>query len=212
MLRDLRERRARADQDVAIRFDSCRATNARERDQHLRAELTALHVWIQVRPARNEHDAKAWRTARAIELARTQVLEHLGGLAVLGRKDDPEARKPQHQGAVVRFRSRATVVASSRRMARLGSPFPSPSPAGPMRFLAMPRLSRLPSASRTFSAVIGVSSKRTPIASYTAFAMAGITGFSGPSPASFAPKGPSASTLSTTIASSAGVSSEVGIL
>ena len=62
------------------------------------------------------------------------------------------------------------------------------------------------------TAVIGVSSKRTPIASYTAFAIAGITGFSGPSPASFAPKGPSASTLSTTIASSAGVSSDVGIL
>ena len=60
--------------------------------------------------------------------------------------------------------------------------------------------------------MIGVSSNRTPIASYTAFAIAGITGLSGPSPASFAPNGPSASTVSTTIARSSGVSSDVGSL
>src|SRR5713101_5417760 len=49
----------------------------------------------------------------------------------------------------------------------------------------------------TFSGVIGTSSTRTPTASYTAFATAGITGSSGPWPTSFAPKGPFGSGSST---------------
>jgi hypothetical protein len=70
----------------------------------------------------------------------------------------------------------------------------------------------LPRASSTFAGVMGVSSKRTPMASYTAFAIAGMIGLSGPSPASLAPKGPSGSMDSTTIACISGVSSEVGSL
>ena len=68
------------------------------------------------------------------------------------------------------------------------------------------------SARRTFSGVIGVSSIRTPIASKIALAIAGITGLSGPWPASFAPYGPSGSGDSTRIVSISGVSSVVGIL
>src|SRR3972149_8169 len=52
-----------------------------------------------------------------------------------------------------------------------------PRPSGPTRCFCFW------SASRTLAAVIGVSSNRTPIASYTAFAIAGGTGLSGASPA-----------------------------
>ena len=64
----------------------------------------------------------------------------------------------------------------------------------------------------TFSGEIGVSSMRTPTASYTALATAGITGSSGPCPASFAPNGPSGSSPSTRMVWISGVSSVVGLL
>jgi len=54
--------------------------------------------------------------------------------------------------------------------------------------------------------------RRTPIASWIALAIAGTDEWSGPSPASFAPYGPSGSTDSTIAASKSGQSSEVGIL
>ena len=57
---------------------------------------------------------------------------------------------------------------------------------------------RCSSSARTiFSGVIGTSSTRTPSASNTAFASAGMIGRSGPWPTSFAPNGPFASGSST---------------
>src|SRR4029453_14755583 len=61
--------------------------------------------------------------------------------------------------------------------------------SGPTRAGLPCRLASI--ALETFSGVIGVSSMRTPTASWTAFATAGITGSSGPWPASLAPNGPS---------------------
>ena len=80
-----------------------------------------------------------------------------------------------------------------------------------------PRARRFPwrlqlEAPITFSGVIGVSSTRTPTASYTALATAGMTGSSGPCPASLAPKGPSGSSVSTRMVWISGVSSVVGLL
>jgi hypothetical protein len=60
--------------------------------------------------------------------------------------------------------------------------------------------------------VIGSSSMRTPTASYTAFATAGITGSSGPCPTSFAPNGQLGSGSSTSSVNTSGMSSEVGLL
>src|SRR5439155_8213562 len=65
------------------------------------------------------------------------------------------------------------------------------------------------SALTIFSGVIGTSSIRTPIASYTALATAGITGRSGPCPTSFAPNGPRGSGFSTSSVITSGMSSVV---
>ncbi len=53
---------------------------------------------------------------------------------------------------------------------------------------------------------------RTPMASYMALAMAGITGCRAPSPHSFAPNGPSGSMDSMISVWTSGVSKVVGIL
>src|SRR6266566_1943951 len=68
------------------------------------------------------------------------------------------------------------------------------------------------SALSTFSGVIGTSSTRTPTASYTAFATAGMTGSSGPWPASLAPNGPLGSGCSTMYVTTSHISSVVGLL
>src|SRR6266699_556803 len=68
------------------------------------------------------------------------------------------------------------------------------------------------SAFSTFSGVIGTSSTRTPTASYTAFATAGMTGSSGPWPASLAPNGPLGSGCSTMYVTTSHISSVVGLL
>src|SRR5581483_4570893 len=170
-----------------------------ERDDDLGLEWAPLHLRVHVGPSGDVH-----RGVGVLGAQRNILNERRG-------RDVAEARQAKHQVAL-RLRSRSSVDAVSRRTARFGSPLPLVRPVGPMRSFGTPRLSRFPSASRIFSAVIGVSSKRTPIASYTAFAIAGITGLSGPSPASFAPKGPSLSIVSTRIASSAGVSRLVGSL
>src|SRR5207247_661500 len=66
-------------------------------------------------------------------------------------------------------------------------------------------------ASRIFSGVSGKLVIRTPTASQIAFATAGMAAASEPSPASFAPNGPSGSSLSTLLDSIWGVSSVVGL-
>src|SRR5713226_8324126 len=68
------------------------------------------------------------------------------------------------------------------------------------------------SALMIFSGVIGTSSTRTPIASYTALATAGTTGSSGPWPTSFAPNGPRGSGSSTSSVNTSGMSRVVGLL
>src|SRR5215467_3598651 len=68
------------------------------------------------------------------------------------------------------------------------------------------------SARKIFSDVIGVEWTRALIASATALAIAGMTGLSGPWPASFAPKGPSLSSVSMMMASIGGVSRLVSVL
>src|SRR5438477_7775168 len=63
----------------------------------------------------------------------------------------------------------------------------------------------------TFSGVMGTSSTRTPTASYTAFATAGMTGSRGPWPTSLAPKGPFGSGSSTRYVTTSHISSVVGL-
>ena len=62
------------------------------------------------------------------------------------------------------------------------------------------------------SGVTGISSIRIPTASKTALFTAGITGRSGPCPASLAPNGPSGSSPSTRMVWISGVSRVVGLL
>ena len=68
------------------------------------------------------------------------------------------------------------------------------------------RRARCRIASRTREGVNGRVRSRTPTASWIAFAIAGMAGCRGPSPASFAPYGPPGSMDSTTNASMSGVS------
>src|SRR5579864_379470 len=75
-----------------------------------------------------------------------------------------------------------------------------------------PPFTRCSRAASTLSGEIGTSSMRTPTASYTALATAGMTGSSGPWPASLAPNGPSGSSVSTRIVSTGGISRNVGLL
>src|SRR5204863_6344130 len=67
------------------------------------------------------------------------------------------------------------------------------------------------SAASTRSGENGIWRRRIPTASQIAFAIAGMIGWSGPSPASFAPYGPPGSMLSTIEAMISGVSTLVGI-
>src|SRR5206468_9740256 len=133
-----------------------------------------------------------------------QVGDRGGRLGERGRREVAEARQPHH-GLADSSGCRAT-GGGPERSRRFGSLIALPSPpshgggtisgsghgtagksSGPTRRDA----ARSPAS--TLSGVIGTSSTRTRIASYTALATAGGIANSGPCPTSLAPNGPSGS-------------------
>src|SRR5205085_7043365 len=123
------------------------------------------------------------------------------------RREVPEGREPHHgprssNGRPPHSGGGSTFCSAGKRY--------SGRRVGPKRGALPSALAS--SAFSTFSGVIGVSSTRTPTASYTALAMAGITGRSGPWPTSLAPNGASGSSVSTRKVWISGVSNVVGLL
>src|SRR2546425_1620125 len=176
-----------------------------QRDIGSRLLVPPLHVRVQVRTARDVHPVRA-----GVGLHGQRFAEGLG-------LEVAERRESQHQ-----CRRPPVATVPFCRMA-----FPSPPPhgggtrvgsgqgmsgkvLGPNRG-SSPLAFRF-SAFSTFSGVTGISSTRTPTASYTALATAGMTGKSGPWPTSFAPKGPLGSGSSIRKVTTSHISRVVGLL
>src|SRR5213078_131985 len=165
------------------------------RDDGLRLLLPSLHVGVEVGPASDVHAVGArvgLHHQRFLQCLRLQISERRESqhqpfaafaFAALCRPLPPSTglpSPPSHGGG--------TRVGSGHGIS--GKVFGPTLPSSPFLFAF--------SALKTFSGVIGTSSIRTPMASYTAFATAGGTGSSGPWPHSLAPKGPLGSGSSTT--------------
>src|SRR5262249_39948000 len=171
--------------------------NTAQSDQHRGLELSPLHVRIEIGAARHEHCCRAMI---AHELHRVSDGD---GCQVR------ELRQPHHEpkGLSAMFSAGGPNAGSTA----LGSgDLNNGSLSGPTRAAFPCRPSSR--AFSTLSGEMGVSSMRTPTASYTALVTAGITGSSGPCPASLAPNGPSGSSVSTRMVWISGVSSVVGLL
>src|SRR5678815_6176297 len=132
-----------------------------EAHQHRGLELPALHVRVEIGPARDEHGL------------RPVVGHQLHRVGHRHRRQVPEGRQAHHDANGLTDTSSAGSPKADSTTFGSGK-VNTGSRSGPRR----PGLPcRLPSiALTTFSAVIGVSSMRTPTASYTAFATAGMTG------------------------------------
>src|SRR5205085_7615440 len=157
-----------------------------------RRELAAFHVWIEVGAARDQHGLLALPG------------QHRRRLLNRYRGEITERRKPQHQRTPFSSGCHLINLVGQGDGASLGITWG--------RGTERAGVTSARSALSSLSAVMGVSSIRTPTASKTALAMAGMTGLSGPCPASLPPKGPSRSGISTSMVSISGVSSVVGSL
>src|SRR5580765_5689407 len=200
LVHDCGERRPRPeDGAVLLQFRDVAKGN-----QNLRRHLPALHVRQQVGAARDQHrvGALAGENARGLLHRRRRAMlepgkaHHAAGTLSLGFSAPFLAlpSPPSHGGATSTgwgYGTAGNAVGPTR--ASLPAAFSS-------------------RAFRTLSGVIGISSMRTPTASWIAFATAGITGRSGPCPTSFAPNGQFGSGSSTSVVSTSGMSSEVRLL
>src|SRR5262245_9516924 len=199
MGRDGRERCPGADREAGWRraADAAQLAQTAQPDQHLGLELPALHVGIEIGAAGDEHRVApvlGHEVRRARERRRRQVRE--------GWQPDHEANGLDTTASA--GWPKADSTASGALNVSSGSR------SGPTR-AGLPAHLRS-SALRILSGVIGTSSMRIPSAWWIAFAIAGITGRSGPWPASLAPNGPSGSSVSTRIVWISGVASVVGLL
>src|SRR2546427_3221246 len=77
-----RQRGSRADHELTVLLDAGRVPDVRQRHEDLRRELAALHVGEEIRPTGHQHHAERGRTARAVELAGTVIVEELRRLTV----------------------------------------------------------------------------------------------------------------------------------
>src|SRR2546426_3262021 len=191
-------------------FNTAQGLDVTQAHQRSRNLLAAFHVRQQVSAARERH--------------------RIGSLAVqnargfLERAWRAEFKKRQaHHGA-------STFSFSRRGFSRRGTSFialPSPRSQGGGTRRACGQLTcgKWPGPKRgsrpaffsarafiIFSGVTGISSIRTPTASYTALATAGMIGRSGPCPTSFAPNGPRGSGASINSVITSGMSRDVGLL
>src|SRR6185503_13621500 len=207
----------RAKRQLPIQTQSCELWKAAQSDDDLRNLLAPFHVRQQIRSPGQEH-----RVGRC----RRQMIGDLGDRP---RSDVPEARKANHVRDAFSAALASTPASTGRPVGACGGfdARPSPPSHGGVTLIASgqgtagnspgPTRAGLPdalseSALRIFSGVIGTSSMRTPTASKTALATAGMIGSSGPWPTSFAPNGPAGSGCSTSSVKISGMSRLVGLL
>src|SRR5262249_13058760 len=202
--RDRGQRRHRTNAEAAARgtANPMELADRAQAHEEFRLELAALHVRVKVGAARDDHGVGAVLAEQACRIG--------DGL----RRDGREGRQAHHGGVPPSENGRTATASAGWPNAESTTSgslnLNSGMRSGPTRGVLPWRFDSRPF--RIFSGVIGTSSTRTPTASYTALAMAGITGKSGPCPASLAPNGPSGSSVATRIVWISGVSSVVGLL